>query len=167
MVLLGMKPAPGDHESSLKLFLSKLFLARCPSAIICTLIGFNFLIVLIISLLNSARTVNSKSILFCTTTDYFYPFFSSLLKKDGRRKGEWSSKAGFKVLNSKLFYLIHFCKRYWHFSPFDNICIIFDFWKTFRPLLPFFIDSHFSKNTVEKLNKVSFIWRILWRFYKK
>ena len=34
------------------------------------------------------RKVSFKSILFCTTTGYFLPFFSSLLKKEGRRKGE-------------------------------------------------------------------------------
>ena len=32
MVPIGKKPAPGDHESSLKIFLEKLFLARCPCA---------------------------------------------------------------------------------------------------------------------------------------
>jgi hypothetical protein len=31
---------------------------------------------------------NFKSIMFCTTIGYFLPFFSSLLKKEGRRKGE-------------------------------------------------------------------------------
>ena len=34
MVPIGKKPAPGDHESSLKIFLAKLFLARCPRAYI-------------------------------------------------------------------------------------------------------------------------------------
>ena len=42
--------------------------------------------------------VNLKSILFCTTTSYSVIFFSSLLKKEGRRKGKWSSKTGFKPL---------------------------------------------------------------------
>ena len=32
MVPKGKEPAPGDHESSLKIFLAKLFLARCPCA---------------------------------------------------------------------------------------------------------------------------------------
>ena len=32
MVPIEKKPAPGDHESSLKIFLAKLFLARCPCA---------------------------------------------------------------------------------------------------------------------------------------
>ena len=27
---MGKKPAPGDHESGLKIFLATLFLARCP-----------------------------------------------------------------------------------------------------------------------------------------
>ena len=32
MVPIGKKAAPGDHESSLKIFLAKRFLARCPCA---------------------------------------------------------------------------------------------------------------------------------------
>jgi hypothetical protein len=32
MVPIRKKPAPGDHKSSLKIFLVKLFLARCPCA---------------------------------------------------------------------------------------------------------------------------------------
>jgi hypothetical protein len=32
MVLIGKKPTPGDHESSLKIYLAKLVLARCPCA---------------------------------------------------------------------------------------------------------------------------------------
>ena len=31
-IVLGKKRNPGDHESSLKIFLAKLFLARCPCA---------------------------------------------------------------------------------------------------------------------------------------
>ena len=34
MVPIGKKPATGDHGSSLKIFLAKLFLARCPCALI-------------------------------------------------------------------------------------------------------------------------------------
>ena len=36
-----------------------------------------------------------------TTTGYFLPFFSSLLKKDGKRIGELSSKTGFKPFFSQ------------------------------------------------------------------
>ena len=36
MVPIGKKPAPGDHESCLKIFLAKLFLARCPCALLAT-----------------------------------------------------------------------------------------------------------------------------------
>jgi hypothetical protein len=32
MVQIGMKPAPGDHVSSLKIFLAKLSLAKYPGA---------------------------------------------------------------------------------------------------------------------------------------
>ena len=35
MVPIGKKSAPDDHESSLKIFLAKLFLARCPCALFC------------------------------------------------------------------------------------------------------------------------------------
>ena len=33
----------------------------------------------------------------CTTTGYFLPLFSSLLKKEGRRKGEENMKTGFTI----------------------------------------------------------------------
>ena len=36
------------------------------------------------------KRVNFKSVQFCTTIVYFLPFFSSILKKEGRRKGDWS-----------------------------------------------------------------------------
>ena len=43
----------------------------------------------------SINWVNFDYILFFTTTKYFLLFFYSLLKKEGRIKGEWSSKTGF------------------------------------------------------------------------
>ena len=41
----------------------------------------------------------------CTTTGYFFPIFSSLLKEEFTRKWEWSSKNGFKQLFLRMQYI--------------------------------------------------------------
>ena len=48
--------------------------------------------VLIKILSKSAVWVNFEWMMFCTIIGYFLHFFTSLLKKEGGRKGEWSRK---------------------------------------------------------------------------
>ena len=67
MVPIGKKPAPGDHKSSLKISLPKLFLVRCPCALIINderVIDFNnaFKNMDIFSLSNIFKT---RNVAFC------------------------------------------------------------------------------------------------------